>query len=100
MDNVDQDDDEERKAAEEFATGGLHAAVHFVKMNGLDPSIMLASLGSMFWTYLMMISPAESASANIDNALKYMNSSAEEARRRIHEIEWADKMTHNETGNA
>jgi hypothetical protein len=54
----------------------------------------------MFWTYLMMISPVHGMSSNIDNALKYMNQSAEEARGRIKEREWAEKMTHGQKGNA
>jgi spermidine/putrescine-binding protein len=90
----------ERALLEEFALGGINAAVQFVKESDIEPSTMLAALGSMFWTYLMMISPASAASGNIDNAIKYMNHSAEEARSRIQEMDWAERMTHNEMGNA
>ena len=90
----------EKSLGEEFAMGGVHAAVEFVKLHGIEPSTMLAAIGSIFWTYLMMISPSKSASSNIDSALKYMATSAESARSRIKEMEWAEKMTHNETGNA
>jgi hypothetical protein len=92
--------DAEKSLGEEFAMGGVHAAVEFVKLHDIEPSTMLAAIGSIFWTYLMMISPAKSASSNIDSALKYMATSAESARSRIKEMEWAEKMTHNDTGNA
>jgi hypothetical protein len=92
--------DAEKSLGEEFAMGGVHAAVEFVKLHDIEPSTMLASIGSIFWTYLMMISPAKSASSNIDSALKYMAASAESARGRIQEMEWVERMTHNDTGNA
>jgi spermidine/putrescine-binding protein len=100
MADVDAASDRERELLEEFALCGINAAVQFVKESNVEPSTMLAALGSMFWTYLMMISPTSSASANIDNAVKYMNHSAEEARSRIQEMDWAERMTHNEMGNA
>jgi hypothetical protein len=93
-------DDAEKSLGEQFAMGGVHAAVEFVRLNDIEASTMLAAIGSMFWTYLMMISPAKSASSNIDSALKYMATSAETARSRIEELEWAERMTHNKTGNA
>ena len=92
--------EEEKARGEEFAFGGINAAVEFVDLHGIEPSTMLAAIGSMFWTYLMMISPVHGMSSNIDNALKYMNQSAEEARGRIKEREWAEKMTHGQKGNA
>lgn len=92
--------DEERALGEQFAMTGFNAAVEFVSTHGIEASTMLASIGSMFWTYLMMISPAHSASSNIDSALKYMHVAAENARGRVTEMEWAEKITHNETGNA
>jgi len=99
MENAN-DEITEVDSVEDFAMGGIHAAIHFAKENNLEPSTMLGVFGSMFWTYLMMISPANAASDNIDSALKYMNSAAEESRSRIQELDWADRMTHNETGNA
>jgi hypothetical protein len=93
-------EDIERLLAEEFATDGVNAAVRFVHEHDLVPSIMLASIGSMFWTYLMMISPAASAGGNIDNALKYMATAAMEARKRVPDLAWAERMTHGETGHA
>ena len=98
--DVESIKDEEKALGEEFAMGGLNAAVEFVRLHDIEASTMLAAIGSIFWTYLMMISPANSASSNIDSALKYMATSAECARSRIQEMEWAEKMTHNETGNA
>jgi hypothetical protein len=92
--------DLERSLAEEFATRGVNAAVCFVHEHDLVPSIMLASIGSMFWTYLMMISPSDSAEANIDSALEYMATAAKEARKRVPELAWAEKMTHGQEGNA
>ena len=93
-------DDKDKAAAEQFAMVALNAAVQFVNDNDIDASVMLAAIGSTFWTYLMMISPTEMASSNIDNAIKYMSSSAEEARSRIYELDWAERMTHHEMGNA
>jgi hypothetical protein len=93
-------EDIERLLAEEFATDGVNAAARFVHEHDLVPSIMLASIGSMFWTYLMMISPAASAGENIDNALKYMTTAAMEARKRVPELAWAERMTHGDVGNA
>jgi hypothetical protein len=99
MENADYEI-QEGDSVEDFAMGGIHAAIHFAKENNLEPSAMLGVFGSMFWTYLMMISPANAASDNIDSALKYMRSSAEESRSRIQEMEWADRMTHDQEGNA
>jgi len=93
-------EDIERLLAEEFATDGVNAAVRFVHEHDLVPSIMLASIGSMFWTYLMMMSPAAAAEENISNALKYMATAATEARKRVPELAWAERMTHGETGHA
>jgi len=92
--------DLERSLAEEFAMEGVNAAVNFVHEHDLAPSIMLASIGSMFWTYLMLISPPLSAEANIDSALGYMATAAKEARKRVPELAWAEKMTHGQEGNA
>jgi hypothetical protein len=91
---------EEREMGEEFALVAVNSAIEFVGERDIEPSTMLAALGSAFWTYLMFISSPRAASSNIDNAMKFMASSAEEARRRIKEIEWAEKMTHGQKGNA
>ena len=91
---------EEKELGEEFALLAVNSAIEFVRKHDVEQSTLLAALGSAFWTYLMFISSPHAASSNIDNAMKYMASSAEEARRRIKEIEWAEKMTHSQRGNA
>jgi len=100
MDDAESVTDIEHSLAEQFAMDGVNAAVNFVHGHDLAPSIMLASIGSMFWTYLMMISPAAAAEENIDNALKYMTTAAGEARKRVPELAWAEKITHGDVGNA
>jgi hypothetical protein len=91
---------EEKELGEEFALLAVNSAIEFVREHDVEQSTLLAALGSAFWTYLMFISSPHAASSNIDNAMKYMASSAEEARRRIKELEWAEKMTHGQRGNA
>jgi hypothetical protein len=47
-----------------------------------------------------MISTKEGALINIDNALKSMQQAADETRNKFMELEWAEKMTHGQEGNA
>jgi spermidine/putrescine-binding protein len=98
--NMDEMEDEDKALVEEFAMGGIKAAIEFADLHDLKPSTMIVAINSIFWTYLLMISTREGASSNIDNALKYLNFSADEARSRAVQREWAEKITHNETGNA
>ena len=91
---------EEKELGEEFALLAVNSAIEFVREHDVEQSTLLAALGSAFWTYLMFISSPHAALSNIDNAMKFMTSSSEEARRRIKEIAWAEKMTHGQRGNA
>lgn len=92
--------EEGNDAASAFAMSAIEATVEFVKESKMEPSTMLAALGSIFWTYLMMISPPHAAADNIDSAMKFMAASADHARMSVHEIEWAEISTHDQVGNA
>jgi hypothetical protein len=91
---------EDRSRIEEFALDGISAALHFSDLHDLRPSCMLIAISSVFWSYLLMISTKEGALINIDNALKSMHQAADEARNKFMELEWAEKMTHGQEGNA
>jgi len=91
---------EERELGEEFALLAVNSAIEFVREHDVEQSTMLAALGSAFWTYLMLVSSPHAASSNIDSAMKFMASAAEETRRRTKEMEWVEKMTHGQEGNA
>jgi hypothetical protein len=91
---------EDRAKIEEFALDGIQAALHFGDLHDLRPSCMLVAISSVFWSYLLMISTKEGALVNIDNALKSMHQAADETRNKFRELEWAERMTHGETGRA
>jgi hypothetical protein len=91
---------EDRARIEEFALGGIDAALEFADLHDLPPSRMLAGISCIFWSYLLMISTKEGALVNIDNALKSMHQAADETRNKFRQLEWAERMTHGETGHA
>jgi len=91
---------EDMAKIEEFAISGINAALEFSDLNDLPPSRMIAGISCIFWSYLLMISTKEGVLINIDNALNLMHEGANETRNKFKQMEWAERMTHGETGHA